>query len=243
MMNFRRAGIAAAMIAAAATVATAQDKVEATIAADVVNQYIWRGTECGEASIQPTLGLSYKGLSLTAWGSTEFNPSGDYPKEFDLTLAYSTGGLNVGITDYWFSSGSDPDGRYFMYDSHGTNHMFEFNVGYDFGPVSLQWYTFFAGDDYRKINDDGTVDRAYSSYVELSAPFKLAGCDWNAAIGASPMKTTLYGNDGFAVTNVSVKATKDINITPSFSVPVFAGVTANPCSQKAYFLFGFTLRP
>ena len=49
--------------------AMAQDSFETTIGADVVNQYIWRGQKLGEASLQPTLGISYKGLSLTAWGS------------------------------------------------------------------------------------------------------------------------------------------------------------------------------
>lgn len=239
MMNFRRFGIAAAMIAAAATGATAQDNVETTVSADIVNQYIWRGQECGEASLQPTLGVSYKGFSLTAWGSTEFCNFGN-PKEFDLTLAYTIGGLNIGVTDYWFSkNGGDPQNRYFMYESHNTNHVFEANIGYDFGPVALQWFTNFAGND--GINEDG--DRAYSSYVELSAPFKLGGCDWSAAVGAVPFATTSYATTGFAITNVSLKATKDINITPSFTVPVFAGVAANPCSQKAYFLFGVTLRP
>lgn len=244
MKMTRRLGFAAALLMAATMTVSAQDKVEGTVSADVVNQYIWRGTECGEASVQPTLGLSYKGVSLTAWGSTELNPSGKYPKEFDLTLGYSTGGFNIGVTDYWFTSGGDPDGRYFRYNTHGTNHMFEANVGYDFGPVAVQWYTYFAGNDYNKTDEaTGEAKRAYSSYVEVSAPFKLGGLDWLAAVGASPLKTSLYGNSDFAVTNVSVKATKDIAVTPSFSIPVFVGVAANPCSQKAYFLAGFTLRP
>ena len=45
------------------------------------------------------------------------------------------------------------------------------------------------------------------------------------------------------MTNLGLKASKDIVITKSFSVPVFAGITANPSSQKAYFICGFTLRP
>lgn len=239
MMKLSRLGIAVVMATAAATGVTAQDNVETTIAADIVNQYIWRGQECGEISVQPTLGVSYKGLSLTAWGSTELSNFGN-AKEFDLTLAYTTGGLNIGVTDYWFSkNGGDPQNRYFMYNANNTNHVFEANIGYDFGPVALQWYTNFAGND--GVNEDG--NRAYSSYVELSAPFKLGGCDWSAAVGAVPFATTSYATTGFAVTNVSLKATKDINITPSFTVPVFAGVAANPCSQKAYFLFGMTLKP
>lgn len=239
MMKSARFGIAAVMLTAAATGANAQDKVETTVSADIVNQYIWRGQECGEISLQPTLGVGYKGLSLTAWGSTELSNSGN-AKEFDLTLAYTIGGLNVGVTDYWFSQdGGDPKNRYFMYEAHGTNHVFEANIGYDFGPLSLQWFTNFAGND--GVNKDG--ERAYSSYVEASAPFRLGGLDWTATVGAVPFATTSYATTGFAVTNVAVSATKDIAVTPSFSVPVFAGITANPCSQKAYLLFGFTLRP
>ena len=222
------------------TAATAQESesVETAIAADVVNQYIWRGVDAGNVSLQPTLGVAYKGLSLTAWGSVGLSESSD-TKEFDFTLGYTTGGLNVGITDYWFSVGQDPDARYFKYDAHGTNHVFEAFVGYDFGVVSAQWYTNFAGND--GVNKDGK--RAYSSYFEVNAPFRLATCEWTATLGAVPYATTTYGTTGFAVTNIGLKATKDIKVTDTFSIPVFAGVIGNPCAQKAYLVFGFTLKP
>ena len=85
---------------------------------------------------------------------------------------------------------------------------------------------------------------AYSSYLEATAPFKLGGCDWEASIGAVPFATTFYGDaNGFDVTHVGIKATKDIKITDSFSVPVFAQVAANPSTEKAYLVVGFTLQP
>ena len=229
-----------AMMMAAGLSATAQDEIETTIAADVVNQYIWRGQDLGDVSLQPTLGISYKGLSLTAWGSVGLTDPMD-TKEFDLTLAYSTGGLNIGITDYWFDAGLDPQGRYFKYDAHGTNHVFEANIGYDFGVASVQWYTNFAGND--GLNKDGK--RAYSSYAEVTVPFKLSAIDWTATVGAVPFATSFYNEwtSGFAVTNLSLKATKDIKVTDSFSIPVFAQVAANPCTQKAYLVFGLTLQP
>ena len=227
-----------AMMIATGLSATAQDEIETTVGADIVNQYIWRGQDLGDVSLQPTLGIGYKGLSLTAWGSVGLSDFLD-TKEFDLTLAYTVGGFNIGITDYWFDAGLDPDGRYFKYDAHGTNHVFEANVGYDFGVASLQAYTNFAGND--GTNKDGK--RAYSTYVELAAPFKLAAVDWNAAVGVVPFATTSYATTGFAVTNVSLKATKDIKVTDSFSIPVFGQVVANPCSQDAYLVFGFTLQP
>ena len=220
------------------SIALAQDKIETTIQADFVSQYIWRGLDAGSVAVQPTLGIDYKGLSLAAWGSYGLTDPDD-TKEFDLTVAYTSGGFNIGITDYWFSVGGDPDGRYFKYDAHGTNHVFEANIGYDFGPVSLQWFTNFAGND--GVNKDGK--RAYSSYLEAAVPFKLATCDWTAAAGMVPYATSFYGTTGFAVTNLSLKATKDIRVTDTFSIPLFAQVVGNPCSQNAYFVFGFTLRP
>ncbi len=235
----------AATMALSVTGAMAQDKLEGTIGADIVSRYYWRGQALGDGAIQPTLGLSWKGLSLTVWGSYGFVDTED-AKEFDLTLAYAIKGFHIGVTDYWFDRGTDFDGneisdaKYFKYGTHGTTHVFEANIGYDFGPVALNWYTNFAGND--GVNKDG--DRAYSSYVEATAPFKLAGLDWTAAVGAVPYRTSFYSDaDGFAVTNVSVRATKDIKVTDKFAVPVFAQVAANPSNEKAYFLVGFTLQP
>ena len=217
----------------------AQDEIETTISGDVVSSYIWRGQDLGSAAVQPTLGVGYKGLSLSAWGSYGLVNTAD-TKEFDLTLAYTTGGFNIGVTDYWFDRGGlDPEGRYFKYDAHGTNHVFEANIGYDFGPLSLQWFTNFAGNDGTNKDDK----RAYSSYVEVAVPFKLATVDWTATAGAVPWATTSYGTSGVAVTNLALKATKEIKVTDTFSIPVFGQVVGNPCSQKAYLVFGFTLQP
>jgi hypothetical protein len=225
----------------AMSVTTFAQEMETTIGADVVSQYIWRGQDLGGASLQPTLGVTYKGLSLTAWGNVGLTNPAD-TKELDLTLGYTIGGFNVSITDYWFDQGGDdPEGRYFKYDAHGTNHTFEANIGYDFGPVALQWFTNFAGKD--GLNKDGK--RAYSSYVEVAVPFKLATVDWTAVAGAVPFATSSYNDwtGGFAVTNLALKATKDIKVTDSFTIPVFGQVVANPCTQKAYLVFGLTLQP
>lgn len=223
-----------------AVVATsyAQDEIETTISGDIVSSYIWRGQDLGNVSLQPTLGVGYKGLSLTAWGSVGLTDASD-TKEFDLTLAYTIGGLNIGVTDYWLNEGLDPKNRYFKYDAHETNHVFEANIGYDFGFASLQWFTNFAGND--GVNKDGK--RAYSSYAEVAVPFKLVTVDWTAAAGVVPYATDYYGTTGFAVTNLTLRADKEIKVTDSFSIPVFGQVTANPCSQKAYLVLGLTLHP
>ena len=233
-------GLVMSMTAIAQDEIESESKIETTISGDIVSSYIWRGQDLGNVSLQPTLGIGYKGLSLTAWGSVGLTNSDD-TKEFDLTLAYTTGGFNIGITDYWFNAGLDPDNRYFMYNAHSTNHVFEANIGYDFGFASLQWYTNFAGND--GVNESGK--RAYSSYVEASVPFKLATVDWTATVGVIPYATTFYNEwtSGFSVTNLALKATKDIKITDSFSIPIFGQVVANPRTEKAYLVLGFTLQP
>jgi hypothetical protein len=213
---------------------SAQDEVETTIGADIVSQYIWRGQELGDVSLQPTLGIAYKGLSLTAWGSVGLSNK-DNTKEFDLTAAYTTGGFHIGVTDYWFNT---PNERYFAYSAHETSHVFEANVGYDFGIASLNWYTNFAGND--GVNKDGK--RAYSSYFEANVPFKLAACEWTATIGAVPYATSFYSDaNGFVVTNIGIKATKNIKVNDHFSIPIFAGITANPSTEKTFFIFGVSL--
>ncbi len=199
-----------------------------TFGADLVNQYIWRGQDLGDVSLQPTLGVSWKGLSLSAWGNVGISDFSD-DKEVDLTLAYSIVGFNVGLTDYWFSKDS-----YFQYKSGKTTHVWEANIGYDFGFLNVQWFTNFAGDD--GLNKDGK--RAYSSYFELSAPFRLATLDWTATLGAVPYATSFYNANGFCVTNVSLRATKDFVIKEKYHLPVFAGLTANPRNEKLYLLFG-----
>lgn len=213
-----------------ASVATAgaQDKVETILGMDLVNQYIWRGQDMGDMSLQPTLGVAWKGLSLSAWGSVGITSPED-DKELDLTLEYSKSGFNVGVTDYWFS-----DGSYFQYKAHKTTHVWEVNIGYDFGFLNAKWHTVFAGDD----GMNKSVERAYSSYFELTAPFRLAKLDWEANLGVVPYATSSYNANGFCVTNVGLKATKDFVIKQKYHLPVFVGLTANPRNEKVYMICG-----
>lgn len=208
-------------------------EIEGVFATDIVSQYIWRGENCGDLSVQPTLGIEWKGLSLTAWGSVGISNFHDN-KELDLTLAYGIKGFNIGVKDYWFSSGADPNANYFKYDNNCTNHVFEVNVGYNFGFLNLQWFTNFAGND--GVNNDGR--RAYSSYFEISAPFRLVRCNWLATVGCVPYATDYYKTRGFNVVNVSLMATKTFSIKNKVDIPVYANIIANPCTRKVYFAVG-----
>ena len=163
----RKTTFLSALAIAVPAMGMAQDKVEASVGADLVSGYIWRGQDLGGVSIQPTLSVSYKGFSLSAWGTAGIEK--EDTKEIDLTLGYATGGFSISVTDYWFNGGPG----YFHYGSHNTNHTFEAQIGYDFGPLALNWYTNFAGTD--GVNNGG--NRAHSSYISATVPFTLAGMD------------------------------------------------------------------
>lgn len=214
------------------TIVKAQDKVEVSVGADIVSSYIWRGQDCGGVSIQPSISLAKSGFSLTAWGSVGVDK--DDTKEIDLVLGYNTGGFSISITDYWF----DYDSKYFQYAARKTDHLFEATVGYDFGLLSVNWNTNFAGADYYKAKSDGSMSRAYSSYAEVAVPFKLGGFDFSAELGLTPWEGAY--SDGFNVVNIGIGVSKDIKITQSFTLPAFAKLSVNPNTEKTYFAFGLS---
>lgn len=167
-------------------VAGGQDRIKASAGADLVSGYVWRGRESGDVGIQPSVPLSWKGLSPAARGSASWGS--EYAKELDLTLGYAVGGCSVPLTDYGFSKGTNfktgvgVSGKYFHFGSQSTLHVYEAQAGYDFGFLAVDWYADTGGNDGRK--KDGK--RVYSPCFSLSSPFRLGGLDRDATAGAVP---------------------------------------------------------
>lgn len=198
-------------------------EVTVSAGADIVSSYIWRGLYCGPASVQPGISLSAGNFSVGAWGSTSFESSW---REFDLYAGYSIGNFSVLVTDYFFPHDLHADGSsdYFDY----SEHVFEATLGYSFGgsfPLSLAWNTNFAGDD------------DYSSYFEASYTLNAGGVDVDLILGATPWSGA-YSKNGFALINASVKASKEIAFTDSFSLPVFTQAILNPDTKDVFLVFG-----
>lgn len=82
--------------------ASVQDKVTVNGNTDLVNNYVWHGIDQNSGfSMQPSLGLSYKGLSLSAWCSQSLTNNADRDvQELDIDLSHSTGGLSITLTDH-----------------------------------------------------------------------------------------------------------------------------------------------
>ena len=232
--------LAVAIIMAFGTSTVKSQEVSVSAGADLVSSYVWRGLNLGGASAQPGISASWKGLTLGAWGSVNLSPA-SYEAlktdEFDLYLGYEVGNFSVLITDYAFPIFLKfPLDGYDYFDYKGS-HTFEATLAYSFGeslPLSIAWNTNFAGfDDW---NADG--DNDFSTYVELGYSLSVSDINIDLALGATPWSGAY--SDGFAVNNISIKASKEIKITDSFSLPAFTQLVVNPDAKTPYLIFGLS---
>ena len=222
---------------AACSLTALAEGIDGELRADLVSGYIWRGQNNAGISVQPTAAISWRGLRLGAWGSYELSGKHDTGRELDLTLSYTVKGFSVGVTDYFIGA----DSPYFHYCAHSTRHTFEATVGYDFGFMAVNWSTNFLGLDGR---NPWNGKRAYSSYLQLSAPFHLGPFDWTATVGMVPWSTDFYAADHsrhFHVNTVSLQAGYTVKCGAKFELPVYANVCANPSSNSMFFFIGCTL--
>lgn len=213
----------------------AQNKFTVNGKADFVSDYIWRGADQNSGfSVQPSLTLGYTGFSINVWGSqTLCRWNAETPvKEFDINLSYSFNNFSVTVSDYWWSGVNQPYGHY------EDSHYFEGTLAYCFGdsfPLTLSWSTMFAGADK---NEEGKLQG--STYINLSYQIPLpADITLTPAIGFTPWKG--YYHNKASVTDISLKANKDIKVTDNFSIPVFVQAIVTPVYDRTYLVAGFSL--
>lgn len=206
------------------------------LGADVVNRYVWRGLDFGNsAAVQPGLSFSSGGFTVGAWGSFEISPtSGSAVNENDLYASYTfdlgdSGAISLSVTDFYFSN---PGNDFFDYGDPGA-HVIEPGISYS-GPVSLS----------ASINAYGR-DGENEIWLEASVPFSVEDVDLSLALGGSPNDGAgYYGTDAdtdAGITKLSLSASKSLEITDSFSLPISASYYVNPYLARSYFIFGISL--
>lgn len=206
--------------------------------AELVSAYLWRGQYNGGLSIQPDVEIGYDGdhtsLRFGVWGSfgasdwkfvkglpetEDGNPNTYFVPEIDVMLNFNVEGLMLGLTHYYYFGGS-PFFNWGKFDpiegSAGTSQT-EVTIGYDFRskcevPLTISWNTMVLGDDLvEKDNGDGTTSlkRAFSTYIEAKydQPLPL-DMTLSLALGFSPWASNVYGNEHFAVNNISARLDK-----------------------------------
>ena len=219
-------------------------KCDLSISAEVVSTYVWRGSYQTGTSIQPFMEFTVGGFSLGTWGSVDI--AGFGYKEVDLMASFSFKNVTVGLYDTWIAG----EMNYNYFDlSKTTLHLLEAWVAYSFDriPLSIGWYTSIAGDETcSKYLKNGKLKNAFPTYIEVTYTFPVRKTILEAAIGVSPWKSsTLYNRydeggmtDGFAVVNLSLKASRDIKMTDSYSLPVFGQLIFNPAKEDTFLVFG-----
>lgn len=202
---------------------------EVYIKADLVSEYIWRGIKTGNTSFQPEIGATWRGLSLSAWGSTEFR---DGNKEVSLFLKYKEKQWEFTLMDCFYQA-EGFHGKYFNY----ALHTYEAGIHYTMSkklPLTISWYTYFAGNDYLPNGN-----RAWSSYLLLNYPFQVKGVDLKLQAGLTPWEGT-YGKNA-CINNIGLTVSKAIQITDKFSLPIFGSVIVNPYDEHVFFVMGLSL--
>lgn len=209
---------------------------EISVSVDVMNRYIWRANDFGNTpSIQPSLTYSYKNFSIGTWAST--TTTGDFA-EIDLFANYSIGNFTIILTDFFYPYDSlTNNNSFFNFKNSNTAHTLEAGIKYTNQkfPVSIGLYSFVYGFDPKPL----TSDKYYSSYVEFGYNFKIKNTECEIVTGFTPMEG--YYADKFSVVNIGFTAKKEIQITPTFSLPIKASFITNPKKENVYLTFGFTL--
>jgi hypothetical protein len=193
------------------------------LSADVMNRYVWRGTDFGNSpSIQPDINYSAGNFEIGAWAAfaTNGNPAGT---EVDFYASYTfdtdAGSFSLSLTDYTFPQ--DSEGAYFS----RTSHFVEAGFGYS-GTESFP-VNFFTG--IFLTNDDD-----YSIYTQLG--YEIS--DVELFVGFTPFKSELYGTGGAGVINTGMSVTKPLQVTELFSISLTGTLIANPYTDDFFFLFG-----
>ncbi|MDE5683288.1 MAG: hypothetical protein K2I39_03655 [Muribaculaceae bacterium] len=223
--------------------AFAQKKPEVYIQTDLTSAYLWRGEKIAGVSIQPSVGLKWRGLHFYVWANEQLSPPSDEPltHEIDLVLKYSvTSALEVGLRNVYLNTRG---AGFFSYGSipHAANGLDMF-IAYDFRYVKLEWNTSIAG--YDGYNHSGK--RAYGSYFTVSAPFSFARLDWEGRLGIVPYYCSRYTDDvsgGFHVNMCALEASHTFAFPKSaIDLTPYTQFMLNPSARTAYFEVGARFR-
>lgn len=202
-----------------------ESKSSFDIGVDLASRYVWRGLEFSDSPvIQPYVEYTTGGFTLGVWASYETGGQ-VVGQEFDFYVGYSFGMVSIGFIDYAFPVDGASDGYFQL-----RNHIGESTLSFD-GVEKFPLSIFFGVNVYN--------DESNSVYTEFGYPFTIGETELSAFVGGG---NKIYSVDGdFTVTNFGLSASKDINVTASFSIGTSASVIFNPDTDDAYLVFLISL--
>lgn len=220
--------------------------------AELVSAYIWRGQYNGGLSFQPDVELGFNALDEAVqfragvWanlGASDwkfkknglaipdvYDPNTRFMPEVDFMAHVTAYGASLGYNAYY-------------YCNDGSDHTSELWIGYNFSHffgdkagAYINWYTTVGGGGDLKLETDpakilaGQLERqAFSTYIELGYDYTWEdlGLTLGGQLGISPWESPIYGNEKFAVTNLSLKINKEWEFE-HLTLDLFAQGSLNP---------------
>jgi hypothetical protein len=220
---------------------------ELSVGTDVVNRYLWRGTDFGDSpSIQPTIELGAGGFAVGFWGAYPTN-NDTHAEEVDFYAGYnidinSSGSIYFGFTDYMFPTTGFELTNFNNYDdaSGAGSHYIEINGGYsgpESFPISLSFNIFV----HNVMDNPIYFELGYSLAVQdVGLDFFVGG-----AVGDGAAYYGAVKDDGtpktFDIVNTGITASKEIKFSDDFSLPIFGSIIVNPATESLFYVFGFSL--
>lgn len=198
--------------------AQAQDEASAlsvTVDVSYVSDYVFRGGQLGQASIQPSVEGSYGDFYAGVWASNPISNDADL-SEIDFYTGYGFAltdilSLDVGATYYMYEGGSGDDSieafvgvaadvllspsLYYYYDFDYDYSTVEASVGYSI-PVESVGVSIDLSAAVGVIIPDSDENRTYGS-VGVSVPYSLSETA-TLTVGVDYIKSdsnTFYGGD------------------------------------------------
>jgi len=201
------------------TIVMASDlKAQFTTGLDLYSSYVWRGTKFAGPSIQPSVKFTTGGLTVGVWGSYDM---AGY-KETDPYISYSLPiGLSLGVTDYYY------EGDFTDFSDSTGNHAFEANLGYTIKGLSIS-------GNYILNKAGGAASMGGDMYFQATYAFN----SFSAFVGAGNGWHT--SDSEFNVCNIGIQASKTIDVTDKFSIPVTGQVIVNPDKKQLFMVVGLS---
>ena len=189
--------------------------------ADVVNRYVWRGTDFGNAvSVQPGMSISHGNIEVGAWGSWAI--SGGGANENDLYASFSSGPIGITLTDYYFPTqdfnDDKTDDAFFSYSDEDGVHWLEISASLapDGVPLSALVAYYVSGDPDNSFWAEATYDLGEMEETAVSVTVGLGNGVYTA--DADP-----------ALVSVSLNMGKG---------DYFASYILNPDRETTFLVFG-----
>lgn len=196
--------------------------------ADISSRYVWRGSDYfNSPCIHPDLQINFdEKFGIGIWGATSFT---NQPiQEIDLYLFANYKRLNFYLFDYFYMNTLN-NNHYFDFYYKTTGHTLSFDVSYTISekyPLTILASYNFWGNDTLK-----------STYLE--ANYEIKEKKLQIFIGGT-LNNGWYSSKA-GICNTGIQLIKEIEISPSFKIPLKIQCIVNPIRENIYFVASISI--